>query len=234
MTMVLTKMDSLVKTMLSDTILALCRNTLSYKAEVTIEGLLGITIDNEQIFLVNMNETIQKEGAAKKRNRDSRSKVQGGSDDSESESSQDDDSNSQRKRKRKRKRRKSKDSGSESSKSDNETATAAAKDESDSRCSETLHNEDSTSQHDSQFSNSQFSNIKSESGIHYDDEDDIVFVKEEPRDNNPGACAFGGQSGDGGSQMFPDQTSSDMQLQELALQLSSGDMGQGNMVGVLI
>ena len=38
----------------------LCKNGLDsdYQEEFTIEGLLGITLDNESVFLVNINETI--------------------------------------------------------------------------------------------------------------------------------------------------------------------------------
>ena len=59
--MVLKQAETQVRSMLADTILALCRNTLPYQAQVSIEGLLGITIDHKEIFLVNVNETIKKE-----------------------------------------------------------------------------------------------------------------------------------------------------------------------------
>ena len=47
-----------VRELLKDAILLLCKNSLPYKAELNIEGLLGITIDNNDILLVNINEVI--------------------------------------------------------------------------------------------------------------------------------------------------------------------------------
>ncbi len=62
--MVHTRVEDQVRTMLYDTIVALCRNSLPFKAELSIEGLLGITLDKEEIFLVNIKEMIHREGAA--------------------------------------------------------------------------------------------------------------------------------------------------------------------------
>ena len=55
-----TESENLISAMLSETILALCRNTLSHRRKFSIEGLLGITLDDEEIFLVNIKETIAK------------------------------------------------------------------------------------------------------------------------------------------------------------------------------
>ena len=44
-----------VKNLLADTVTLLCKNGLTYKEELRIEGLLGITIDNNEVFLVNIN-----------------------------------------------------------------------------------------------------------------------------------------------------------------------------------
>ena len=64
-----------VKQLLTEAIKLLCRNSLQFKEDVTVEGLLGITLDKSDIFLVSINETIQqtfREGAvfsqAEKRN----------------------------------------------------------------------------------------------------------------------------------------------------------------------
>ena len=46
--------------MLSSTILTLCRNCLPYKTQICVEGLLGITLDSKEIFLVNISETLEK------------------------------------------------------------------------------------------------------------------------------------------------------------------------------
>ena len=59
-----------VKQLLTEAITLLCRNSLQFKEEVTVEGLLGITLDKSDIFLVSIHETIQsslREGAAEVR-----------------------------------------------------------------------------------------------------------------------------------------------------------------------
>lgn len=54
------KADQLrVKTLLAETITLLCKNGLHFKTKFSIEGLIGITLDDEDIFLVNINETIK-------------------------------------------------------------------------------------------------------------------------------------------------------------------------------
>ena len=47
-----------IKQLLTATIASLCNNSLSYSGELTIQGLLGITIDRKDILLVNINETL--------------------------------------------------------------------------------------------------------------------------------------------------------------------------------
>ena len=48
-----------VKTLLTETIVLLCKSGLHFKNEFTVEGLLGITIDKSDIFLINLKETIK-------------------------------------------------------------------------------------------------------------------------------------------------------------------------------
>ena len=48
-----------IKALLTEAITVLCKNGLGYKYTCAIEGLLGITLDDEDIFLVNINETIK-------------------------------------------------------------------------------------------------------------------------------------------------------------------------------
>lgn len=48
-----------VKQILIDAISILCKNGLAYRSELCIEGLLGITLDNNEIFLVNIKETMR-------------------------------------------------------------------------------------------------------------------------------------------------------------------------------
>ena len=47
-----------IKQLLTATIASLCNNSLSYNGELSIQGLLGITIDRKDILLVNINETL--------------------------------------------------------------------------------------------------------------------------------------------------------------------------------
>jgi len=47
-----------IKQLLTATVASLCSNSLSYNVELTIQGLIGITIDQKDIMLVNINETI--------------------------------------------------------------------------------------------------------------------------------------------------------------------------------
>jgi len=52
-----------LKQLLSATIVSLCSNSLSYSGELTIQGLLGITIDHKDILLVNISETLGHAGS---------------------------------------------------------------------------------------------------------------------------------------------------------------------------
>ncbi len=231
--MVLQKTESLVKAMLSDTIMALCRNTLPYEGEVSVEGLIGVTLDNKEIFLVSINETIQKEGYSQKRSLTDMSEVEN---DNSSGSSQESDSDSQdptspSKRKRKRRRR-SKDKCKEKSKPPDEGSDGAShradgmtedhdsENNADNKATDTTnrsHNLDNDG--DSRLS---AASVKQEQS----DDDDLVFVKEEPSEVISGH--YHGQSFPGANPMFDASqtlTHADPlalgQLQELAFQLSS-------------
>ena len=55
----MTKTDhARVKGLLTEAIRMLCKSSLPYKSELNIEGLIGITLDNNDIFLVNINESV--------------------------------------------------------------------------------------------------------------------------------------------------------------------------------
>ena len=54
---------SRVKKLLKDTISVMCRSSLQYDMEVAVEGLIGITLDKRDIFLVNINELIRNDDA---------------------------------------------------------------------------------------------------------------------------------------------------------------------------
>ena len=44
--------------LLKDAVTLLCKSSLTYTKDVTVEGLLGITVDGENVFLVNLNEIV--------------------------------------------------------------------------------------------------------------------------------------------------------------------------------
>ena len=48
-----------VRALLREAVTVLCRNGLTYTRELTVEGLLGITLDNQDVFLVSINECIK-------------------------------------------------------------------------------------------------------------------------------------------------------------------------------
>jgi len=50
-----------IKTLLKDTITLLCRNGLNFKTEFSVEALIGITLDKEDVVLVSINEIIRTE-----------------------------------------------------------------------------------------------------------------------------------------------------------------------------
>ncbi len=58
--MVLKREEEKVKLMISHTLSALCENTLPYKTHASLEGLIAITLDNEEIILVNLKESFTK------------------------------------------------------------------------------------------------------------------------------------------------------------------------------
>ena len=45
-----------VRNLLMDTVTLLCKNGLHYKKELRVQGLLGITLDNKDVFVVHINE----------------------------------------------------------------------------------------------------------------------------------------------------------------------------------
>jgi len=53
-----------IKQLLTATIASLCSNSLEYSGELTIQGLLGITIDHKDILLVNINEILAHDQSA--------------------------------------------------------------------------------------------------------------------------------------------------------------------------
>ena len=49
-----------VKALLTEAVTLLCKNSVAYQAEVEVEGLLGITVDRNEVFLVSLHEIISK------------------------------------------------------------------------------------------------------------------------------------------------------------------------------
>ena len=61
----LTEEQSKLKALLTEAITVLCKNGISFFQEVTVEGLLGITTDNQDVFLISLNELIKPEAKAR-------------------------------------------------------------------------------------------------------------------------------------------------------------------------
>ena len=99
-----------VNQVLADTIAALCRNTLSYASQVNVHGLIGITMDNEDLFLVNISQKIDNTGGTKRQKRNSTGLeiVEQFAEESSSEPSEDQSDEDYPKKKRKRRYRKRK------------------------------------------------------------------------------------------------------------------------------
>ena len=45
-----------VRNLLTDTVTLLCKNGLQYQTELRVQGVLGITLDNNEVFIVHINE----------------------------------------------------------------------------------------------------------------------------------------------------------------------------------
>ena len=51
-----------VKDLLVDTIASLCRDGLTYGEDLCIQGVIGITVDKSEVFLVHINQEISASG----------------------------------------------------------------------------------------------------------------------------------------------------------------------------
>ena len=56
--MVLTSDQQRVKTLLTETLTLLCKNGLNFKSELSIEALIGVTVDQEDVFLISIKEIV--------------------------------------------------------------------------------------------------------------------------------------------------------------------------------
>ena len=52
-----------VKTVLKDTITFLCRNGLTFKSSLCVEALIGVTLDDDDVFLISIHELVTSEKA---------------------------------------------------------------------------------------------------------------------------------------------------------------------------
>lgn len=53
-----------VRTLLTETITLLCKNGLHFKKQLRVQGLLGVTLDDDEVFIVHLNETLEEKSAA--------------------------------------------------------------------------------------------------------------------------------------------------------------------------
>ena len=53
-----------VKTVLIDTVALLCKNGLSYERELKIQAVIGVTVDENDVFIVHINESFNPHGAS--------------------------------------------------------------------------------------------------------------------------------------------------------------------------
>ena len=169
-----------VKSLIADTVSLLCKNGLHYTKEFCIEGLLGITLDQDEVFLVNIKEIVKTELGAKEEYSDSAAA-----------SEEEEEARTAKSRKRKKKKRKhhhnSRASDKGSDQSDNETNSSFAQMGNTSDCGGEPANK----------------NIKQE--LEDDSGDDLVFVKDEPGADR-GACSFGGQINISGANILGDMS----------------------------
>ena len=66
-----------VKTLICDTLTLLCKNGLKYDSEFSVEALIGITLDRDEVFLVNIKETVTKDHKRSNDNNRSRKRKPG-------------------------------------------------------------------------------------------------------------------------------------------------------------
>lgn len=150
-----------VRTLIADTVSLLCKNGLHYTKEFSIEGLLGITLDRDEVFLVNIREIV---------------KTEEGKDDSDSDGSGEEESvhsPASMSKRRKRRRSKSKQTAEcdlDDASSDNSISAAP------------LASLDNSEPPDKKI------NVKEE--IQGDSDEDLVFIKDEPGNTDLSSCSF--------------------------------------------
>ena len=53
---------SIINQLISEAVTVLCRNGINYQKELRIEGVIGITVDKSDVFVVHINETFETHG----------------------------------------------------------------------------------------------------------------------------------------------------------------------------
>lgn len=193
--MVLKPDQQRVCTMLKDTITLLCKNGLSFKKKFSIEAVIGVTLDDEYMFHVSLSEIIRSSAAG---------------DDSENRSGSEAESvpEEHRQKRRKRPRIKRERHGSGAS-SDNDKSDAPSQNGDQSGSNEPSPAKRPVIKGEPADDNG------TEGGI--EEQDDIVFVKQEMDDNWSQSCSQGASnfafSGAGDGQPHdPNISLSDMTL----------------------
>ena len=44
---------------LTEAVVEICKSGLSYRTQFSVEGLLGVTLDEDKVILININETVK-------------------------------------------------------------------------------------------------------------------------------------------------------------------------------
>ena len=146
--MVLKPDQERVKAVLSDTVTLLCRNGLTYNKKFSISALIGITVDDDDVFLVEIRETVVN------------ASVDAETDTNYSESLQSKSSSRKPKRKRKHLQQSSVDSNNENG----------------------IKSEPQNNNVGSSIANlAGLHNIKREQTVEHDSDEDLIFIKDEPR-----------------------------------------------------
>ena len=61
--MVLKPDQERLKKMIKETLTLLCKNGLAFDVHFSIEALIGVTLDDKDVFLVNINELVKSDKA---------------------------------------------------------------------------------------------------------------------------------------------------------------------------
>jgi len=166
--MVLQPDQQRVCTMLKDTITLLCKNGLVFKNKFCIEAVIGVTLDDKDMFHISMSQIVQSSVAASDEE----------DDENKSSSSEKPEINESKLKQRKRCRvkREVDNSGSSSEEDVSEYTTADANNS--HRNGKNMHN--TTGHH---LQPNKVTKTENEFGEDGDEQDDIVFVKQEIDDN---------------------------------------------------